>query len=139
MQRLFDAQAAQQIGGVALGVPALHLRKLLLQFAGPKPVLLRKIGFGIQLLFFFHRIPQRLMPHQHRVENRIFVILEVILFEHRQPFAGAESHAAPRRGHLAAEHFRLPRTVGADHTVAVARREFEIDIFEKNPFSVLYL
>ena len=33
----------------------------------------------------------------------------------------------------------LPRPVGPDHTVAVARGEFEIDILEKNPFSVLYL
>ena len=142
VQRLFDAQAAQQIGGVALGVPALHLRKLLLQLPGPQPVLLRKIGLGIQLLLFFHRVPQGLVSHQDRVEDRICVVLEVVLFENRQPFARAERHAAPRRGHLAAEHFQKSRFAGAvrtDHTVAVARGEFEVDILEKNPFSVLYL
>ena len=62
--------------------------------------------------------------------------------QHAGAFARAEGHVAPRRGHLAAEHFEergLPRPVGPDHTVAVARGEFEIDILEKNPFSVLHL
>ena len=82
------------------------------------------------------------MPHQNRVEDRKPVIGEVVLLEHRQAFARAEGHVAPRRGHLTAEHFEergLPRPVGPDHAVAVARGEFEIDILEKNPFSVLYL
>ena len=142
VQSLPDPEAAQQVGGIALGVPALHLREFLLQFPGPKPVLLREIGLGIQRLFLFHRIPQGLMSHQNRVENRKCVVLEVVLFENRQPFARAERHIAPRRSHLAAEHFQergLPRPVRPDHTVAVARGEFEVDIFEKNPFSVLYL
>ena len=137
-----DPEAAQQVGGVALGVPALHLREPLLQLPGPETVLLRKVGLGVQRLLLLHRLPQRLMPHQNRVEDRKPVIGEVVLLEHRQAFARAEGHVAPRRGHLAAEHFEergLPRPVGPDHTVAVARGEFEIDILEKNSFSVLYL
>ena len=142
MQGFPDPEAAQQVGGVALGVPALHLREPLLQLPGPETVLLRKVGLGVQRLLLLHRLPQRLMPHQNRVEDRKPVIGEVVLLEHRQAFARAEGHVAPRQGHLAAEHFEergLPRPVGPDHTVAVARGEFEIDILEKNPFSVLHL
>ena len=73
------------------------------------------------------------MPHQNRVEDRKPVIGEVVLLEHRQAFARAEGHVAPRRGHLAAEHFEergLPRPVTPKVTDHLSRPDLHIDTLQ---------
>ena len=140
MQGLSDAQPAQQLRRVALGVPSVHLGEFLLQLAGPDSVLLREVGLGVQGVLLLHQRPKRLMAHEHRVEHRALIVFEVVLLEYRESFVRPEGDRSARGRHFAAEHLeegRLPCAVGSDYAVAVARRELQIDILEQDPLAVL--
>ena len=64
MLLLLDAEAAQQGGGVALGVPALQFGELFFQLGGADAVFVAEVGFGIQGILFLHYIPQDgVAPH----------------------------------------------------------------------------
>ncbi len=140
MQILFNPQPAEQFGRIALGIPPLHLSELLLQLRRPQPVFVRKVLLGVDGVLGLHNLPQRLVPHQHGIQHGVFVEFEVVLFQHREPFAGPERDTAARRIDFAGEHAqkgRFPCAVGPDHTVTVTGRKLQIDVFEQDAFAKL--
>lgn len=62
VQALGDTQVLQQLGSLALGLPAVHLGKLQLQVGSTVAVLLRHLGLGIEGLALLHVLPEGAWP-----------------------------------------------------------------------------
>ncbi len=80
------------------------------------------------------------MPHDDRFQNAKFVKLIVVLFQNRQPLAGGNNHLAGSWFDFTGQYFeksRFARSVGADQSITVAWREFDVDIFEQSAFPIL--
>ncbi len=140
MVSLLDAQAAEQSGGVAFGVPALQLRKFLLQLGGAYAVGVAEVLFGVYGVFLLHYVPEHRVSAQHRFHHRAVVELKVVLTEHAQTLARAKRYCAVGGLQLAAEYAhqrRLARAVGTDDAVAVARRKCEVNVLKKSAFAKL--
>ena len=89
---VLDAEVGQHLVGVAFGVPSVHLSKLVFEFCHFDAVFLVEVGFHIESLALFHVLPKGLVSHEHGVSHAVLVIFEVVLFEHREAFAGSELH-----------------------------------------------
>ena len=80
------------------------------------------------------------VAHDDGLQHAELVELVMVLLQHGQPLAGRDDHLADRRFDFAGQDFqkgRLAGAVGADQAVAVAGRELDIDILEKDAFAVL--
>ena len=136
-----DAKTLQKARSVGLSLPAIELCKLGFQLAGLHAVFLGKIVLFIEGVFFLHDIVQVLVAHDDSIENRIGVILVLVLLENGQARAGLEKHLAGGRLQLAGENFqkrRLARAVGADDAVAVAGGKLQVDLLKKNTAAKLH-
>ena len=74
------------------------------------------------------------MPQHDRAQHRLEVVLVLILREDGHTLVLAQGHLALVGLDLAREHLQkggLARAVGADDAVAVAVREFEVDVLEE--------
>ena len=89
MQIFGNAQATQQAGCIAFGIPPLHLGKLLFEFGHANTILIAEVGFRIQRILLAHHLPKCRMSHQDRIHHGIFVESEVVLTQDRQTFARA--------------------------------------------------
>ena len=103
MQILLDAQAAQQVGGIALGVPSLHLGELLLQFGDANTVGIAEVWLLIEGVLLAHDLPEGGMSLQDRVHHRVFVEGEVILAQDGETLPRAEGDTASCRLQLLAD------------------------------------
>ena len=140
MQVLLYAEVGEHLRGIALCLPSIHLSKLLLKLCGTVAVGLRHLRLGIEGLALLHVLPQRGMAHEHRVEHAVSIVLEVVLFQHREPLTRAELHAAFVGLKVAAdgtEERGLASAVGTDYSVNVAGGELDVYIFIKNSFAKL--
>ena len=80
------------------------------------------------------------MSHQNCIENTILIILEMVLIQHREPFARPQFDGSFIRFQLAADGFEQRRftcTVGSDYAIDVAVSKFDVDVFVKNSLSEL--
>ena len=138
---LLDAEARQQRGGVALGVPALQLGEFLLQLGGLDAVLVAEIRLGVESVLLRHDVPQHGVAAHHGLQNRALVELEVVLTQHRQTLARAEGHRALSCRKLARQYLHQRRfacSVGSDDTVAVAVVERQIDVLKQHALAELH-
>ena len=87
MDLLRNTQTTQQAGGIALGVPSLHLGKLLLQLRNTDTILVTEIRLSVEGVLLAHDLPQDRMSHQDRVHDRILIKSEVVLAQDRQALA----------------------------------------------------
>lgn len=139
MQIGFNSQTAQQVGGIAFGVPPFHFGKFRFELCSPVSVFFAKIGFGINGILFLHDAPQFLVPHHYRIEYRKGIELVVVLFENRHPFAGRNSHFAGAGVDFARKNFQkggLSGAVRPNNPIAVARGEFQVNFVEQGTLSV---
>ena len=97
MEVLLDAEAAQEHGGIALGIPALHLGELVLELGDAVAVLVVEVRLGIEGVLLLHDGPEDAVPHQHRIHDGVLVEGIVVLAQYREALAGAEGDAPTRR------------------------------------------
>ena len=79
------------------------------------------------------------MTDHDRVEYGLFVKLKLILLQHRQALTGRDLHRSLVRFYLTTEDLQkstFSGTIRTDHTIAVPLHETDVDLIEKNPFSV---
>lgn len=134
VQALGDTQVLQQLGSLALGLPAVHLGKLQLQVGSTVAVLLRHLGLGIEGLALLHVLPERGMAHEDRVEHAIGVILEMVLLQDREALARTQLHGTLVGLQVAGDGAKkggLAGSVGANDAIDVAARELDVYVFVK--------
>ncbi len=122
-----QAETLKQLGGVAVGIPAVQLGKLAFQLGGAVAVLLRKRILGIQGILFLHDLIQARITLNDGVQNGKFVKREVILPQ--DGHAQIWRHLDRTGGWLqiTGQHTQecgLTGTVRANDTIAVAGGEF---------------
>ena len=100
---LLDAKARKQGCGIRLGIPAVHLGKLLFEFGGTHAVLLGHLGLFVDGILLLHDVVEHGVAAQHGVEYRVLVILVVILLQHAQALAGSHLVGAACRVKFAAQ------------------------------------
>ena len=129
-----DTQSVKQRRRVGLGFPAVHIGEFRFQFAGADAVFVGEIFFGVDRLFFFHDLIQAFISHDDGIQNRIFVILEMILFQEGKTLSRSDDDFAAGGFQFAGQNLQergLARAVGADQAVAVSFCKFDIDIFKQ--------
>ena len=131
MQLGGDADAVEKLGGLGLGVPAVHLGKLALQLRRALAVGVAEIRLGIERVLFLHDVVEAAVAHDDRIHHGEGVVLEVVLLQHAHAVLLAHGHAARGGRKLArydAKQGRFARAVGADDAVAVIGLEDEIHV-----------
>ena len=134
MEGRIDAKSGQQGLGVALGVPAVHLGKIRLEHGGALAVRVGEVGLGIERVLLLHHLVQMGVALHDGIEDELVVIFVLILLEEGETLARIHGHGAVRRLQLAGENFEeggLAGAVGTDDAVALARQEFDVDIFKQ--------
>ena len=136
-----DAEAGEERGGVALGVPAFEFGEFLLKFGGADAVGVGEVLLGIDGILLLHHVPEDGMSAEDSLNDGAFVEFEVVLREDREAFAGTEGDGAVSGGELAGEDAherRLAGAVGADDAVAIAVGESKVDVLEERALTKLY-
>ena len=126
-----QAQAAQQLVDLGLGIPAAHLGKFRFQLTGALAVRLGEILLGIQLVLFLHDVVQAAVAHDDGLHHRELVVFVVVLLQHAHPVIRTDGHTAAGGLDHAGDDFQqggLTGAVGTDDTVAVARHKIQVHI-----------
>ena len=101
-------------------------------------VFISEVRFCIDSIFFFHDLIQSCISHHNGIQNRIFVVFEMILLQERKTFTRCDDDLSVRRLKLSGQNLkkcRFTRTVCSDQTVAVSFCKFNINIFEQGFFT----
>ena len=126
VQRVFDAQAVEQHGGVGLGGVAALFADDAFEFAEAHAVVVGQlvVRLGVEVVALRERLPQRRVAHDHGVDDAEVVEGELVLAQNaellrardgslgRLEFAGQDLHQG-----------RFAGAVGAGDGVTPARRE----------------
>ena len=135
-----DVELVQKRFRLALRLPAAELGKLALELRRPDAVLFGELGVRVERVLFVHHFDEALVPQHDRAQHRLEIVLVLILRKDGHALVLAQSHFALVGLDLAREHLQkggLARAVGADDAVAVAAREFEVDVLEQLLAAVL--
>ena len=133
-----DPETVEQGLCVGLGLPAVHLGKLGLEFTGADAVLIGEVLFGIEGILLGTDLEQAGIALNDRIEDDLIIIFVVILFQEGETLSLGNGNIAAGGLELAgqdAEEGGLAGAVGADDTVAVSLREFNGNIFKQSLFS----
>ena len=128
MAVLRDAQPLEQLGGVALGVPAPQFGELRLQFAGPDAVLIGEILLGVKGVLLHRDIVEPGVAQDHRLQHLLVIVLELVLLQDRHPQVLGDDHLPGGGLQLPGEYLQeggFAGAVGPDDAVAVAGGELE--------------
>ena len=137
---LLDTKAAEQSSGIALSRVAAHLGVLLFQLSHADAVSITEILLHIQRVALMHDVPEHGVSHEHGVEHRLVVVLEVILREHAQSLARPHLDGAFVGFQFAADGLQqsgFACTVSADDAVDVAVGELHVDVLVEDAFAEL--
>ncbi len=92
VEAFLHAKVGEEHGGVALGVPSIHLGEFLLQFGHAVAVFVVEVGLHVEGLALLHVLPQWLVAHEDGVEDGEVIIFEMVLVKDGEAFAGGELH-----------------------------------------------
>ena len=84
MQLGVNSKTVQKGRSIGLRFPAVHIGELAFQLCGLYAVFIRKVFLGINGILFLHDLIQSLISHDNCIQNRICIILEMILLQYRQ-------------------------------------------------------
>ncbi len=133
-----DAQTIEQGLCVGLCLPAVHLGKLGLEFAGADAVLIGEVLFCIEGVLFGADLEQAGITLDNRIEDDLIIIFVVVLFQEGEALTLGNGDIAAGGLELAgqdAEEGGFAGAVCADDAVAVSLREFNGNIFKQSLFS----
>ena len=74
------------------------------------------------------------MAHEHRFQNREFIEGKLILFQNGQPLTFLHADLASLGFYFTRKYFNecgFSCSIGSNQAIAVARNEFDADIFEE--------
>ena len=131
MQLRGNADAVEQLRRFGFRVPAVHFGKFAFQHRSPFAVLIAEIRLHIKRVFFLHDVVQPPVAHDDRIHHGVFVVLEVVLFQHGHAVFLLDGHGAGGGGQLAGDDPKqggFARAVGSDNAVAVIRLEEQIHV-----------
>ncbi len=138
MELRLDPQPVQQVGGIGLGLPAVHGGELALQLRCLDAVLVGEILLRIDRVLLLHDLIKAGIAHDHRIQHRILVVFKMVLLQEGEPLAWCDGDLPAGGIQLAGQDLqkgRLSRAVGADQAIAVAFRELDVHVLEKGPFA----
>ena len=133
-----DSQAVEQGLRIGLGLPAVHLGELGLEFAGADSVFIREILFCIEGVFLGADLEQAGIALDDCIQNDLIIIFVVILFQEGEALSLGHGDIAAGGIQLTgqdAEEGGFAGTVSADNAVAVSFCKFDGDIFKQGFFS----
>ena len=140
VQIFLDAQTRKKLSGIALGIPAIELCKLLLQLSSTNAVFVREIRLGIEGILLLHDVPEHRVSHHHRVDDGAIIKFEVVLREHREAFAWTKSNCTFRGFKFTADGFeqrRFTGTICTNHTIDITIGELHVHILVENTLAKL--
>ena len=100
-QILGQAEPLQDPARLGFGLPAVQLGEFPFQLGGEDAVLLGKILFGIEGILLLHDLEQAGIALEDGVQNRLIVVGEMILAQHRHPGLGVDGHLTGGRLQIA--------------------------------------
>ena len=133
-----DPETVEQGFCVGLGLPAVHLGKLGLEFAGADTVLIGEVLFGIESILLGTDLEQAGIALNDRIENDLVIIFVVVLFQEGETLSLGNGDTAAGGLKLTGqdpEEGGLAGPVCADDAVAVSLRKFNGNIFKQSLFS----
>ena len=92
-----NAKTIQKRSSIRLSLPAVHICKLFLKLCGTDTVLVREIRLCVDGILLLHDLIQTLISHNNRIQNRIRIILEVILLQERKTLPRCDNDITLRR------------------------------------------
>ena len=131
MQLRGDADAVEQLRRFRLRIPAVHFGELAFQHRGTLTILVTEVRLHIKRVFFLHDVVQPPVAHNDRIHHGVFVVLEVVLFQHGHAVFLLDGHGAGGGRQLARDDPKqggFARAVGSDDAVAVIRLEKQIHV-----------
>ena len=131
MQLRGNADAVEKLRRFRLRIPAVHFGKFAFQHRSPLAVLVAEVRLHIKSVFFLHDVVQPPVAHDDRIHHGVFVVLEVVLFQHGHAVFLLDRHRAGGRRQLAGDDPQqggFARAVGPDDAVAVIRLEKQIHV-----------
>ena len=134
MELRLDAEAVQQGFRIGLGLPAVHLGKFRLQLACPDPVLIGKVLFCVESIFFGADLEQPGISLNDRIQDDLVVVFVVILLQEGETLPFGDRDTSIGRLKLSREYAQeggFAGTVRTDDSVAVSFCEFDRDIFKQ--------
>ena len=126
-----QTQTLQELSGFGFGFPAIQLGKLRFQLCGTVAVLFGKVLFCIEGILFLEHFIQPGIALQNGLKNGKLLIGKVILLQNRHTALGVDHHFALAGFQLTGKELEkcgFTRAVGADHTIAVAGLEQQVDM-----------
>ena len=127
-------QALNQAPGVGLRLPAVHIGKLRLQLRGPDAILVGEVLLLVEGILLLHDLIQSGVALDNGIQHGELVELEVVLLQHGHPLILGDDDLTGGGLQIAGEDAKeggLPRSVGADDTVAVAGDKFQVHVLEQ--------
>ena len=129
-----DPQALEEGGGARLGGVPVLLADHALELGQLHADLVRHLQLE-QAILLLHRVPERLVAHEHAVEDPLVLVGEVVLLEDPDLELLGDLHGALVGLLLARddlEQRRFPGPVGPDERVALAWIEAHRDVLEED-------
>ena len=96
----FYTQVAEQLSGIAFGIPAIHFCKKAFEFAGFEAVFFAEVFFGINSIFGFHYLVQYAVATDNGFQYRHLIELVVVLLQYAHTHTLADLHLAGSRIYL---------------------------------------
>ena len=115
-------------------MPSVHLGELALQLGGLDAVLLGEVFLHVDGVLLLHNLIETLVSHDNRIQNRILVILELVLLQEGETLSRRDHHFAAGGLQLPGEDAQergLAGAVGTDESVALPLGKLDIDILKQ--------
>ena len=128
------AESVQEVCGIALGIPAVHIRELILEFRRLDAVLVGKVLLRIEGVLLLHDVIEALISHNDGVQHRELIVLKVVLLQEGETLSRRNRDVAVRGFQLARENFQesgLSRSVRADEAVTISLCKLNVYVLKE--------
>ena len=132
------AETIEQVRRIALGVPAVHRGEFRFQIRRLDAVFVREVLLRVEDLLLLHDIVEALVAHDHRIDNGVIIILEVVLLQEGEALSGGDGDVPVGGVQLSGQDLQeggFSGPVGADQPVAVPFRKLNVYIFKQRLFA----
>ena len=135
VQQIFGkSQSLQELGNIRFRFPAVQFCKFGFEFRSMVAVLFGEVRLCIQGIFFLHDGIEPFIAHNHRVENGVGIIGEVVLLQNAHPEFFRDGNFSGCGWQNTAQNFQergFSSTVCTDDPIAVSGVELQIDVLKE--------